>query len=72
MSWNTDVGIPERRNSTTKEQGIKCLVCPGEDTKLTFRVDIDETSKFNTFSENMDIKSSIIREMWLKEYNLIK
>ena len=44
----------------------------GEDTKLTFRVDIDETSNVNTFSENMDIKSSIIREMWLKEYNLIK
>ena len=40
----------------------------GEETKLTFRVDIDEESKVNTFSENMDIKSSIIREMWLKEY----
>jgi lipopolysaccharide transport system ATP-binding protein len=44
----------------------------GEETKLTFRVDIDESSKVNTFSENMDIKSSIIREMWLKDYRLVK
>ena len=43
----------------------------GEETKLTFRVDIDETSMVNTFSENMDIKSSIIREMWLKDYTLL-
>ena len=42
-----------------------------EATKLTFRVDIDETSNVNAFSENMDIKSSIIREHWLKEYSLI-
>ena len=44
----------------------------GEETKLTFRVDIDEESKVNAFSENMDIKSSIIREMWLKDYRLIE
>ena len=44
----------------------------GEDTKLTFRVDIDEDSNINTFSENVDFKSSIIREMWLKDYKLIK
>ena len=44
----------------------------GEDTKLTFRVDIDEESNINTFSENCDFKSSIIREMWLKDYKLIK
>ena len=44
----------------------------GEDTKLTFRVDIDEESNINTFSENVDFKSSIIREMWLKDYKLIK
>ena len=43
-----------------------------EDTKLTFRVDIDEESNINTFSENCDFKSSIIREMWLKDYKLIK
>jgi lipopolysaccharide transport system ATP-binding protein len=41
----------------------------GEDTKLTFRVDIDEESNINTFSENVDFKSSIIREMWLKDYH---
>ena len=44
----------------------------GEDTKLTFRVDIDEESNINAFSENMDIKSSIIREMWLKDYNSVR
>ena len=44
----------------------------GEDTKLTFRVDIDGESNINTFSENVDFKSSIIREMWLKDYKLIK
>jgi lipopolysaccharide transport system ATP-binding protein len=43
----------------------------GEETKLTFRVDIDETSKVNIFSENFDIKSSIIREMWLKGYSMV-
>jgi lipopolysaccharide transport system ATP-binding protein len=43
----------------------------GEETKLTFRVDIDENSMVNTFSENMDIKSSIIREMWLKGYTAL-
>ena len=40
----------------------------GEETKLTFRVDIDNDSKINVFSENMDIKNSIIREMWLVNY----
>ena len=44
----------------------------GEETKLTFRVDIDEESKVNAFNESGDIKSSIIREMWLKDYKLIK
>jgi lipopolysaccharide transport system ATP-binding protein len=44
----------------------------GEETKLTFRVDIDEDSKVNAFNESGDIKSSIIREMWLKDYKLIK
>ncbi len=40
----------------------------GEETKLTFRVDIDEESTVNAFNESGDIKSSIIREMWLKDY----
>ena len=43
----------------------------GEETRLTFRVDIDEESNINTFSENVDFKSSIIREPWLKDYNLL-
>ena len=41
----------------------------GEDSMLTFRVDVDESSKINAFCENYDIKSSIIREKWLVEYN---
>ena len=44
----------------------------GEETKLTFRVDIDEDSNVNAFNESGDIKSSIIREMWLKDYKLVK
>ena len=44
----------------------------GEETKLTFRVDIDEDSNVNAFNESGDIKSSIIREMWLKDYKFIK
>ena len=52
------------------EKGVKNYA---EDaSKLTFRVDIDEDSNINTFSENIDIKSSIIREMWLKDCKLIK
>ena len=40
-----------------------------EDTSiLSFRVDIDEFSNVNTFSENSDIKSSIIRGNWLHSY----
>ena len=40
----------------------------GENTILSFRIDIDENSNINTFSENIDIKSSIIREPWLVGY----
>ncbi len=40
----------------------------GENSILTFRIDIDESSKINVFCENSDIKSSIIREKWLVEY----
>ncbi len=43
----------------------------GEDTILSFRIDIDENSNINTFSENIDIKSSIIREPWLVDYKRI-
>lgn len=44
----------------------------GEDTILSFRIDIDENSNINTFSENIDIKSSIVREPWLVDYKRIK
>jgi lipopolysaccharide transport system ATP-binding protein len=43
----------------------------GEDTFLSFRIDIDENSKINAFSENIDIKSSIIREPWLVDYKRV-
>ena len=43
----------------------------GDETKLTFRVDIDDKSNINAFSENCDFKTSIIREMWLKDYKKI-
>ncbi len=39
-----------------------------EDTILSFEVVVDEASNVNTFSENMDIKSSIIRPFWMNEY----
>ncbi len=42
-----------------------------EDSVLSFRVDIDESSNINRFSENMDIKSSIIRGKWLVGYNRV-
>ncbi len=43
----------------------------GEDSVLTFRVDVDSNSKVNAFGENISIKSSIFREQWLKSYNKI-
>ena len=51
------------------EKGVKNYA--EDSSKLTFRVDIDENSNINTFSENIDIKSSIIREMWLKDYKAL-
>lgn len=44
----------------------------GEDTILSFRIDIDENSNINAFSESIDIKSSIIREPWLVDYKRIR
>ena len=43
----------------------------GEDTILSFRIDIDENSNINAFSESIDIKSSIIREPWLVDYKRV-
>lgn len=40
----------------------------GEQSQLTFEMSVDETSQINTFCENMPIKSSIIRELWMKDY----
>ena len=42
-----------------------------EDSILTFRVDIDEKSKINAFNEEMDIKNSIMRELWMTGYERI-
>ena len=43
----------------------------GEDTVLSFRVDINEESHINAFSENVDFKSSIVRGLWLVDYNKV-
>jgi len=39
-----------------------------EETWLTFETTVDASSHMNAFSENLPIKSSIIRGMWLKGY----
>ena len=43
----------------------------GEDAILSLRIDIDENSNINAFSEAIDIKSSIIREPWLVGYERV-
>jgi lipopolysaccharide transport system ATP-binding protein len=43
----------------------------GEDTVLSFRVDLREDSHINAFSENVDFKSSIVRGLWLVDYNRV-
>lgn len=43
----------------------------GEDTILSFKVNIDEKSKINIYSENMSIKSSIVRGQWLEDYKKV-
>ena len=43
----------------------------GEDTILSFKVNIDEKSMINIYSENMSIKSSIVREQWLVDYKKV-
>lgn len=42
-----------------------------DDTILSFRVDIDESSKVNAFNEADSIKTSIIRENWLVDYKRV-
>ncbi len=42
-----------------------------EDTILSFRVDINENSHINAFSENSDFKSSIVRGLWLVDYSKV-
>ena len=43
----------------------------GSDTVLSLRINLDENSNINAFSEQMEIKSSIIREPWLVSYNRV-
>jgi lipopolysaccharide transport system ATP-binding protein len=43
----------------------------GEESQLTFETTVDSSSFMNAFSENLPIKSSIIREMWLKGYERV-
>lgn len=42
-----------------------------EDTLLSFEVVVDKSSNVNAFSENMETKSSIIREPWMIGYSKI-
>lgn len=42
-----------------------------QDSLLTFEITVDPSSQVNTFSENMPIKSSIIREFWLRGYERV-
>ena len=42
-----------------------------ETSSLSFRVDIDETSHVNTFSESLSSKVSIIRGNWLQSYRRV-
>ena len=51
------------------EKGIRNYC--GENTLLTFEMAVDPSSTINTFSENLPIKSSIIREMWFQGYEEI-
>jgi lipopolysaccharide transport system ATP-binding protein len=43
----------------------------GDETLLTFEVSVDPTSNINVFSENLPIKTSIIRELWIKGYERV-
>lgn len=51
------------------EKGIRNYA--GEDTQLSFKVESNNSSKINAFCENIEIKSSIIRELWLVDYKKI-
>ena len=51
------------------EKGIRNYA--GEETQLSFRIDVGENSKINAFSENIEKKSSIVREDWLVGYKKI-
>lgn len=48
------------------EKGIKAY--ESEDSILTFEATVDPSNCVNAFSESLPIKSSIIREMWMKGY----
>lgn len=52
------------------EKGVRAY--SAEDTQLTFEVSVDPSSFVNAFSENLPIKSSIIRELWVKGYEKIR
>ena len=51
------------------EKGIRNYAT--DKSMLTFRIDMDNSSKINVFCENTDIKSSIIRERWFVGYTKI-
>ena len=43
----------------------------GEESVLSFGIDINHHSNINAFSENIPIKSSIVRGLWLVGYNKV-
>lgn len=43
----------------------------GDETNLSFSVEIDKNSSVNLFCENSEIKSSIVRGLWLEDYHKI-
>ncbi|MEI8203328.1 MAG: ABC transporter ATP-binding protein [Bacteroidota bacterium] len=76
--YNFEFQIPKYTFSTGEykivfdiaEAKVKCYTT--EKSNLTFEIIADESHFGNIFNENIGIKSSIIRENWLKNYQKIQ
>lgn len=51
------------------ERDIKNYV--GSESVLSFRVNLDENSKINIFSEEIEIKTSIVRQPWMIDFKKV-
>ena len=51
------------------EREIKNYV--GSESVLSFRVNLDENSKINIFSEEIEIKTSIVRQPWMIDFKKV-